>query len=135
MEQHLTAGLGEGEIAEFIEDDEVKAREIIGEPSLAAKRKRRRLMTRSTPPRRPSPRELFQAAVSRYCAASIRWNRKKRRPKEMREKGVQMLKRALEAPTRQIAENSSVDAGVVVARMMGGKANEVSMPGKRNMSI
>ena len=36
MEQQLTAGLGEGEIAEFIEDDEVKAREIIGEPSLAA---------------------------------------------------------------------------------------------------
>jgi len=49
--------------------------------------------------------------------------------------GVQMLKRALEEPTRQMAENSSVDAGVVVARMMGGKANEVSMPGKRNMSI
>ncbi len=32
--------------------------------------------------------------------------------------GVQVLKRALEAPTRQIAENSSVDGGVVVARMM-----------------
>ena len=38
--------------------------------------------------------------------------------------GVQILKRALEAPTRQIAENSSVDGGVVVARMMGGKGNE-----------
>src|SRR5580704_3690241 len=36
MEQQLTAGLGEGEIAEFIEDDKVKAREIIGEPSLAS---------------------------------------------------------------------------------------------------
>ncbi len=32
--------------------------------------------------------------------------------------GVQILKRALEAPTRQIAENSAVDAGVVVARML-----------------
>jgi chaperonin GroEL len=32
--------------------------------------------------------------------------------------GVQMLKRALEAPARQIAENSAVDGGVVVARMM-----------------
>ena len=31
--------------------------------------------------------------------------------------GVQILKRALEAPTRQIAENSAVDGGVVVARM------------------
>ena len=34
--------------------------------------------------------------------------------------GVQVLKRALEAPTRQIAENSSVDGGVVVARMLEG---------------
>jgi chaperonin GroEL len=33
--------------------------------------------------------------------------------------GAQVLKRALEAPTRQIAENSAVDGGVVVARMMG----------------
>jgi chaperonin GroEL len=35
--------------------------------------------------------------------------------------GVQILRRALEAPTRQIAENSSVDGGVVVARMLEGK--------------
>jgi chaperonin GroEL len=34
---------------------------------------------------------------------------------------VQILRRALEAPTRQIAENSSVDGGVVVARMLEGK--------------
>ncbi len=38
--------------------------------------------------------------------------------------GVQILKRALEAPTRQIAENSAVDGGVVVARMLGGNGNE-----------
>jgi chaperonin GroEL len=37
--------------------------------------------------------------------------------------GVQVLKRALESPTRQIAENSSVDAGVVVARMLSGEGN------------
>ena len=36
MEQQLPARLGEGEITEFVEDDEVEAREIIGEPSLAA---------------------------------------------------------------------------------------------------
>jgi chaperonin GroEL len=34
--------------------------------------------------------------------------------------GVQCLKRALEAPARQIAENSAVDGGVVVARMLAG---------------
>ncbi len=38
--------------------------------------------------------------------------------------GMQILKRALEAPTRQIAENSAVDGGVVVARMSSGKGNE-----------
>ncbi|MBL8837298.1 MAG: chaperonin GroEL [Alphaproteobacteria bacterium] len=37
--------------------------------------------------------------------------------------GVQILRRALEAPTRQIAENSSVDGGVVVARMIGSEGN------------
>jgi chaperonin GroEL len=37
--------------------------------------------------------------------------------------GVQILKRALEAPTRQIADNSAADAGVVVARMMEGTGN------------
>ncbi len=36
--QQLPAGLSEGEIAEFVEDDEVEAREVIGEPSLAAAR-------------------------------------------------------------------------------------------------
>jgi chaperonin GroEL len=35
--------------------------------------------------------------------------------------GVQILKRALEVPTRQIAENSSVDGGVVIARMLAGE--------------
>jgi chaperonin GroEL len=37
--------------------------------------------------------------------------------------GVQILKRALEAPCRQIAENSASDGGVVVARMLEGKGN------------
>ena len=37
--------------------------------------------------------------------------------------GLQILKRALEAPSRQIAENSAVDGGVVVARMREGKGN------------
>jgi chaperonin GroEL len=37
--------------------------------------------------------------------------------------GLLILKRALEAPTRQIAENSSVDGGVVVDRMRTGSGN------------
>ena len=37
--------------------------------------------------------------------------------------GVQILGRALEAPARQIAENSSTDGGVVVDRMLNGTGN------------
>jgi chaperonin GroEL len=37
--------------------------------------------------------------------------------------GLQILKRALEAPTRQIAENSAADGGVVVERMRAGTGN------------
>jgi chaperonin GroEL len=37
--------------------------------------------------------------------------------------GLQILRRALETPTRQIAENSSVDGGVVVNQMRMGKGN------------
>lgn len=37
--------------------------------------------------------------------------------------GVQVLRRALEAPARQIAENSGADAGVVVDKMLGGTGN------------
>ena len=37
--------------------------------------------------------------------------------------GLRILKRALEAPTRQIAENSSVDPGVVVEKMRAGTGN------------
>jgi chaperonin GroEL len=37
--------------------------------------------------------------------------------------GLGILKRALEGPTRQIAENSSVDGGVVVDRMQNGTGN------------
>ena len=37
--------------------------------------------------------------------------------------GVQILRRALEVPARQIAENSAVDGGVVVSRMLAGQGN------------
>ena len=37
--------------------------------------------------------------------------------------GIQILRRALEAPARQIAENSSADGGVVVDRMLNATGN------------
>jgi hypothetical protein len=36
MEQQLPVGLGEGQIAEFVENDEVHAGEIVGDAALAA---------------------------------------------------------------------------------------------------
>jgi chaperonin GroEL len=47
--------------------------------------------------------------------------------------GLQILARALQTPARQIAENSGVDGGVVVERMMAGKIT-VSTPRVMNMS-
>jgi chaperonin GroEL len=37
--------------------------------------------------------------------------------------GIRILRKALSAPTRQIAENSAVDAGVVVSRMLESEGN------------
>jgi chaperonin GroEL len=37
--------------------------------------------------------------------------------------GVQILRRALEAPARQIAQNSAVDGGVIVAKMLESQGN------------
>jgi chaperonin GroEL len=48
--------------------------------------------------------------------------------------GVQILKRTLEAPARQIAVNSAVDGGVVVTRMMEGKPN-VGFDAARNRYV
>ena len=50
------------------------------------------------------------AAVEAQCAGDERT-------------GAQILRRALESPTRQIAENSAADGGVVVDRMLNGSGN------------
>ena len=49
MEEQLPAGLGEGEIAEFVEHDEVEPGQVIGDAALAAARVSvSSLLTRST---------------------------------------------------------------------------------------
>lgn len=48
--------------------------------------------------------------------------------------GVQIFRRALEAPARQIAVNSAVDGGVVVSKMLEGKAN-VGFDAARNRYV
>ena len=64
-----------------------------------------------------------RAAAWRCCAASQPSQQEEAKCEGDERTGVQILKRALEAPTRQIAENSAVDGGVVVARMLAGKGN------------
>ena len=46
---------------------------------------------------------------------------------------MEILRRALSAPARQIAENSAVDGGVVVARMLESKGNMAMTPRETNM--
>jgi chaperonin GroEL len=48
--------------------------------------------------------------------------------------GIQILKRALEGPARQIAENSAVDGGVAVARVIEGTDN-VGFDAARNVYV
>jgi chaperonin GroEL len=48
--------------------------------------------------------------------------------------GVQILRKALEAPTRQIAENSAVDGGVVVSKMLESTGN-VGFDAARNQYV
>jgi chaperonin GroEL len=48
--------------------------------------------------------------------------------------GVQILKRALESPARQIAVNSSVDGGVVVSKMLESTSN-VGFDASRNLYV
>ena len=55
------------------------------------------------------------------CAQWTRWQEARSEGDERT--GVQILKRALSAPARQIAENSAVDGGVVVSKMIEGKGN------------
>ena len=80
-------------------------------------------MTPSVRPRRRWPKGSFRAAAWRCCAAFPPSNRKRPKCTGDERTGVQILKRALEFPARQIAENSAVDGGVVVARMLEGKGN------------
>ncbi len=58
--------------------------------------------------------------IAKYCFAVRRAKKSfAELPNWLTQKtGVQILRRALEAPARTIAENSAVDAGVAVARML-----------------
>ena len=77
----------------------------------------------SARPRRRSPRASCPAAAWRCCARSRRSSAGRGKCDGDERTGVQILQRALEAPTRQIAENSAVDGGVVVAAMIEADGN------------
>ena len=69
---------------------------------------------------RRSPKASCRAADWRCCAHRCRRREETRSADGDERTGVLILRRALEAPTRQIAENSAVDGGVVVKEMRAG---------------
>ena len=77
----------------------------------------------SAPPRRQWPRESCRAGDLHCSVVRKPWLPRRRKCSGDERTGLQILRRALEAPARQIAENSSIDGGVVVARMLEGKGN------------
>ncbi len=78
-------------------------------------------MMPSAPPKRPSLRELCPAAAWRYCDALGQCQKKRQKARVMRKPVFRFSSVRL---TRQIAENSAADGGVVVARMVAGTGNE-----------
>ena len=77
----------------------------------------------SAPPRQRLRKVSCPAAAWRCCAVPRPWRREEAQAEGDERTGIQVLKRALEAPARQIAENSATDGGVAVARMLDGKGN------------
>ena len=77
-------------------------------------------MQRNQSGRRRGPRSGCGLALLRCIDAVAREEEKSSGDEKT---GLAIPKRALEAPARQIAENSAVDGGVVVSRMMGGQGN------------
>jgi hypothetical protein len=73
VEQQLAAGLGEGQISEFIEDDKVLAPEMIGHASRPARVSASSLLTRSTTlkkrPRVPLRMAARAMAMARHAYA------------------------------------------------------------------
>ena len=76
--------------------------------------------TPSAPPRRRSPRGSCRAAGSALLRAIDAVEAEEAKCEGDERTGLRILAQALEAPTRQIAENSGVDGGVVVDRMRRG---------------
>lgn len=77
-------------------------------------------MTPSAPHVRLPRKASYQEAAWRCCGLDAVAKEETACRGEDERTGVRILKRALEAPARQIAENSAVDGGVVVDRMRSG---------------
>jgi chaperonin GroEL len=81
------------------------------------------LKTRSARRKRLLRRAFFTGAGLALLRAIDAVDTEETNAGEDEKTGLRILKRALEAPTRQIAENSGLDGGVVVDRMRTGKGN------------
>jgi hypothetical protein len=74
IEQELASGLAKAKLAEFVEDEEVEAGEIVGQPRRSARASASSRLTKSTVvkkrPRRPARMPLRAIAITRGLSAS-----------------------------------------------------------------
>ena len=75
-------------------------------------------MTRSTRPAPRSRKASFRAAVSRWSTPASRWAVCRRRQLRPGRAGIAIVRRALQQPLRQIAENAGVDGAVVAGKVL-----------------
>ena len=93
----------------------------VGAPSEAELKNRREAFDDAISATKAAMAEgIVPVADSRCCGRSTASTTRPKPARGDERTGVLILKRALETPTRQIAENSGVDGGVVVDRMRSG---------------
>ncbi len=74
-------------------------------------------MTRCMQPAPRSKRAFFRAAASRCCAPP-RCSRRCARHNDDQKTGVEIVRKALQAPARQIATNAGEDGSVIVGKIL-----------------
>ncbi len=81
-------------------------------------------MTRCTPPA-PRSRKASSSAAALRCCMAPRCSRSSRATTTTRRSGIDIVRRALQQPVRQIAENAGVDGSVVVGKLLEGKGGSL----------
>ena len=89
-------------------------------PRSRSRRRRTALRTPCTRPRRRS-RRASSPAAARLCSMPSARSRQDARANDDQQVGIEIVRRALQAPVRQIAENAGFDGAVVAGKMLDQK--------------